>query len=313
MPHRATRVLTLLLATAGACLAATTAGAQSAPSTGRYLNWPNRPVSTTPADMTAAQTRARDAMTAAADTTAAQPRAWNALIPRRVAPSQAPYRPALQTPVADVAVSRGLTPASAWLGPRVTPAYAPGSPDPIGDATRMAAADLPPPPPPPVERPAPAPAPIERAAADSMAPRRDAPVFNLQRPAQAPPPQQAQPVAADQVAADPAPSDPMAPRRDARIFQMQQGQTEGREQAALTAANQPVSAGEASVQSGQSGARYYSVHRDAGHRPDPTALPDPVYFDSVTLDLAEPPADETPVRDAQGRRRVVPNADPSLP
>ena len=106
----------------------------------------------------------------------------------------------------------------------------------------------------------------------------------------------------------------MAPRRDAPIFQMQQAQPQGQQQAALPAPTQAAPNGQASVQSGQSGARYYSVHRDAGHRPDPTALPEPVYFDSVTLDLAEPPATEVQPRDAQGRRRApVANEDPSLP
>lgn len=292
MPHRAPRILTLLLATAGACLLGTTANAQSAPATGRYLTWANRPVSTTPADVTTAQTRAR-----------------NAMIPRRVAPSQAPYRATMQPPATNVAVSRGLTPASAWIGPRVTPAYAPGAPDPVGDTIGMASAPAYSPPPSPVERAAPAP--VERVAADPMAPRRDAPVFNLQRPQSAP---AQQPQHATQPIASADPSDPMAPRRDARIFQMQQDQPQGQEQAALPAPTQTAPSGTASVQSGQSGARYYSVHRDAGHRPDPTALPEPVYFDSVTLDLAEPPTEEeTPVRDAQGRRRVVPNADPSLP
>lgn len=280
MPHRAPRILTLLLATAGACVLGTTANAQSAV---RYLTWANRPASTTPADVAAAQARAQS------------------MIPRRVAPSQGFSRPTMQAPTTNVAVSRGLTPASAWIGPRVTPAYAPGAPDPVGDVTAMVAAPayVPPPPPPPVER----------AAVDPMAPRRDAPVYNLQRPALAPASNQApvqQPAATD-------PADPMAPRRDARIFQMQQPSSQGQEQAALPAPAQSAPSSEASVQSGQSGARYYSVHRDAGHRPDPTALPEPVYFDSVTLDLAQPPADEAPVRDAQGRRRVVPNEDPSLP
>lgn len=287
MPNRAPRILTLLLATAGACVAASGAHAQSAPSTGRYLSWANRPVSTTPADVVEAGTRAR-----------------NAMIPRRVASSQAPYRPMMQPTSTPLPASRGLTPASAWLGPRVAPAYAPGSPDPLAYAMTANAAPA---------QPQPQPAPVERTAVDPMAPRRDAPVFNLQRPAQsahAPSPQPAPPPAAEA-------SDPMAPRRDARIFQMQQGQ--GQEQAALPqptqmASSQAAPIGQASVQSGQSGARYYSVHRDAGRRPDPTVLPEPVYFDSVTLDLAEPPESETPVRDGQGRRRVpVANDDPSLP
>ena len=296
MPHRTPRILTLLLATAGTCLAASGAEAQSspapAPAPGRYLNWANRPANTTPANVVAEQTRAR-----------------NAMIPRRVAPSQAPYRPMMQPTSTPLPASRGLTPASAWLGPRVAPAFAPGSPDPISYATaEMASAPIySPPPPAPVEHAARAP--VERVAADPMAPRRDAPVFNLPRqtPAvQAPMPQEAPQPLADT-------SDPMAPRRDARIFQMQQGQPPAQEQASLPAPAQATPSGQSSVQSGQSGARYYSVHRDAGHRPDPTALPEPVYFDSVTLDLAEPPENEPQTRDAQGRRRVVPNADPSLP
>lgn len=291
MPHRAPRILTLVLATAGACLATSGAEAQSAsppaPLTGRYLTWANRPAGTTPADVAAVEARARTAM-----------------IPRRVAPSQAPYRPMLQPTTTPVPASRGLTPASAWLGPRVVPAYAPGSPDPLAYATTEMAVPVP-------AHSAPS-TPVERSAVDPMAPRRDAPVFSLQRQAAAP----TAPAPASQPAAQPAaadPNDPMAPRRDARIFQMQQGPTEGQEQAALPAPTQPGPSGEASVQAGQSGARYYSVHRDAGHRPDPTALPEPVYFDSVTLDLAEPPENEPQTRDAQGRRRIVPNNDPSLP
>lgn len=296
MSHRASRILTLFLATASLCLVGTTANAQTA---GRYLTWANRPANTTPADVAAAQTRARD------------------MIPRRVAPSQGFNRPVMQAPTTNVAVSRGLTPASAWIGPRVTPAYAPGSPDPVGDATAVISM-----PAYPTPSPAPPPTPVERAAVDPMAPRRDAPVYNLPRPVQTAPVQPA-PVQQTQTAQQaPAPqsttqaeADPMAPRRDARIFQVQQGQAQGQQQAALPAPAAPQAApsAQSSVQAGQPGARYYSVHRDAGHRPDPTALPEPVYFDSVTVDLAEPPATEVPVRDAQNRRRVVANADPSLP
>ena len=271
MPYRAPRILPLVLVMAGTCLAATAADAQSTPAAGRYLTWANRPVGTTPADMNAAQTRAR-----------------NAMIPRRVAPSQSPYPPQMVAPVSNVAVSRGLTPASAWIGPRVTPAYAPGAPDPVGDLTAMTA---------PVERAATQPQPITRAAADPMAPRRDAPVMDMPHPPRepiaqltAPQPPVQQPIA---------PADAMAPRQDARIFQVQQDRPQGMAQA--------------SAQSGSSGARYYSVHRDAGHRPDPTPLPEPVYFDSVTLDHAAVPEEELPIRDPQGRRRVVPNEDPNLP
>lgn len=356
MPPRAPRLLTLLLATAGVCLTATAAGAQSAPSTTRHLTWANRPAGTTPANVIAEQARvAEEARVEEARVEAQQARVRNPIIPRRIAPSQAPYRPMMQPASAPQPVSRGLTPASAWLGPRVAPAFAPGSPEPLA-YTEMASASpapapvmtaapartvpapvrtapppapapvyAPPPPPVPTSAPAPTPIPVEPVAADPMAPRRDAPVFNLRRstpstvqapeapvaaPAEAPT-SQPQPVAAADTI-----DDPMAPRRDAPIFQMQAAQPQGQAQAALTAPTQPAPA---AVQGAQSGARYYSVHRDAGRRPDPTTLPAPVYFDSVTLDLAEPPAQaqaqqEQPVRDAQGRRRaIVPNEDPSLP
>ncbi len=278
----------LLLTAAGACLVATGAQAQAsqgqssqpAPTPARYLTWANRPANTTPADVAAAQARVRDSM-----------------IPRRVAPSQSPYRPMVQPTAMSRPDPRGLTPAAAWLGPPVAPTYAPGSPDPIAYATTdMAAPSATPayaPPSAPAERVAPQPQPVARAAVDPMAPRPDAPIFNVPRPAPAP----AQPAAADTTD----PTDPMAPRRDARIFQMQQNP----DQAAPSAP--------APAQTGQSGVRYYSVHRDAGQRPDPTTLPEPVFFDSVAIDLAEPPTHEPPIRDAQGRRRVAAAADPSVP
>src|SRR5690606_13759412 len=104
---------------------------------------------------------------------------------------------------------RGLTPASAWLGPRVAPAFAPGAPAPVPyAASEMIAAPVSNPAPATYAQPAPAPEPIERAAADPMAPRRDAAIFSLQRPAS--PAQQARPQAEGET-----PADPMAPRRDA--------------------------------------------------------------------------------------------------
>lgn len=133
-----------------------------------------------------------------------------------------------------------------------------------------------------------------------MAPRRNAAIFNLHRPTS--PPAQAAPAATvdSQQAAS---ADPMAPRRDARIFQLQPqpAQPSQVEQAPV-----PQQA-----QDGQPRSRYYSVHRDAGRQPDRPVLPEPVFFDSVTVDLAEPPATEPLVRDAQGRRRSVANLDPN--
>ena len=293
----------MLLLAAGACLVATsvqaqTPQAQPAPAAGRYLTWANRPATTTPGEVIAAQ----------AEAAAAQARVRESMIPRRVAPSLSPYRPMLQPTAATRSDTRGLTPASAWLGQPVAPTYAPNSPDPIAYAAMAAPAPAPAPvpsdaaPPIPAERVAPQPQPVAPVA-DPMAPRADAPVFSYQRTAASA--SVTEPAFAPPATTDAA--DPMAPRRDARIFQMQQDAPPGSEQAAQSA---PAPA---SVQSGQSGARFYSVHRDTGQRPDPTALPEPVYFDSVAMDLAEPPTHEVPVRDAQGRRRVVANPDPSLP
>lgn len=306
MSHRNARLLTLIMATAGLGLTATGAEAQS----GRYMTWANRPVSTAPATVGAAL--ARPDATIAAEA----PRQRNDLIPRRVAPSQGPARPTLQTADATLPTSRGLTPASAWLGPRVAPAYAPGTPDPVPYAAShavAAAVSVPVPPPVPAPAPAPAPAvyappvaapapppPVERAA-DPMAPRRDAAIFSLQRPAPSPA-QQPTPEVEDAAAAD-----PMAPRSDARIFQLQPQPAAVQQQTAEAAPTQPQQA-----QPGQSRSRYYSVHRDAGRQPDRPVLPDPVFFDSVSVDLAEPPVSDPLVRDAQGRRRVA-NVDPNQP
>jgi hypothetical protein len=291
LSHRNARLLTLLMAASGICLTATGAEAQS----GRYMTWANRPVSTSPATLGAALTKPAEVVV---DAPAGPPRSRNDLIPRRVAPSQGPARPTMRTADATLAPSRGLTPASAWLGPRVAPAFASGTPAPVPyAASEMIPAPLAAsiPAPSTYAQPAPIPEPVERAAPDPMAPRRDAAIFSLQRQA---PPAQHEPAQLDEHAAD-----PMAPRRDARIFQLQP-QSAPPQQTAEAAPPQ-------GAQTEQSRSRYYSVHRDAGRQPDPAVLPEPVYFDSVTVDLAEPPASEPLVRDAQGRRRVVANVDPS--
>ncbi len=301
MSHRHARLLTLLMATAGVCLTAPVAEAQS----GRYMTWANRPVSTAPAMVGAALSQPA---AASVDLPADPPRNRNDLIPRRVVPSQGPARPMMQTAAATLPASRGLTPASAWLGPRLAPAFAPDTPSPVAyAASEMVAAPTASPPPPPLP---PSAAPIAAFAAaapptaDPMAPRRDAAIFNLHRPTSAP----AQAAPASTV--DPqqaAVADPMAPRRDARIFQLQP-QAPAAQAPASQAEQAPVPQ---QAQDGQPRSRYYSVHRDAGRQPDRPVLPEPVYFDSVTVDLAEPPATEPLVRDAQGRRRAVANLDPN--
>ncbi len=262
------------LATALACLAlGSVAQAQTqAPPTGsRYLSWANRTTSTTPPRMATA--------------------ARSDILPRRVAPSQGLARPQMQPFNPPLPISEGaLTPASAWIGPRVAPSFAPGNPDPLAYATTELAAA---PPPPPVAQPvygpatapatAPTMAPAMSNTADPMAPRPDAPIFRLRAQGTAPA------TVPTEVAAST--SAPVAPVQQAPVQQA------------------PVQ----TSATGQAPARYYSVHREAGRQPDPAVMPDPVFFDSVALDLAAPPEFEPPRRDAQGRRIPVANADPSLP
>lgn len=113
-------------------------------------------------------------------------------------------------------------------------------------------------------------------------------------PAATPSPPSTEPsaeTAAPQAASSPAPSgvevlaaavsaDPMAPRADAPIHR-------------IAHEPQPTAGGESP--------RYYSVHRAAGHTPDPVAIPDPVYLDRAPVDLAEPAGPPVVMRDARGR------------
>lgn len=157
--------------------------------------------------------------------------------------------------------------------------------------------DAPPPPPeaPPAPNEAPQPAPeaAPSAPVDPMAPRRDAPIFRLQRPsaataAPAPAPTQPESAPASQKRAEAAP-----PRT------------------LLVAANTNDRPDR------DQGARYYSVHRQNGRTPDPLALPDPTYIDALAVTMAETPASQdlaapdpgpTLIRDGKGRTRVAPAA-----
>jgi hypothetical protein len=123
-----------------------------------------------------------------------------------------------------------------------------------------------------------------------MAPRRDAPIFHMQ---QTPPPApaQAQP-AAPQGQAEAAP----AAREPRRV--------------AMVTANP-------NDRPAEQGARYYSVHRQAGREPDALTLPQPTYVDALAIttpvtiasqDLAQPDQAPTLIRDAQGRVRAQPAA-----
>ncbi|AYG95188.1 hypothetical protein D8I30_08340 [Brevundimonas naejangsanensis] len=184
---------------------------------------------------------------------------------------------------------RQLTPARSWGAPPSIPTPPPSAdlltpaPDLSPASSRAAVAFQPPAPS--------APAPVEPAA-DPMAPRRDALIFQLQGRAPAPP---ASPPAEHETAA--------AAERPAP------------HPAPVEAAPQGAPA------YGAGGARYYSVHRQAGRRPDATPIPAPAYLDALPVeldqppaspDLAEPPAAPTLIRDAAGRLKAAPPADDPL-
>lgn len=165
------------------------------------------------------------------------------------------------------------------------------------------------------------------------APQPIAPQPAPQPQVQADPPAAA--VAAAVAAASPTPFDPMAPRRDAPIFRMRQNpaapmqtlaqtpeptapnvsaqvQDQNPAQAAADAA--PAAYAANPMPQGRDGARYYSVHRAAGHRPDPTPMPVSVYLENVPMDLAAPPEDPPVQRLINGRvQTIAANQDPSLP
>ena len=149
-------------------------------------------------------------------------------------------------------------------------------------------------------RPAPAPVaptytepqPIPSEVADPMAPRRDAPIFRLQRPA---------PVAPAPIPGPSAEAAPSTPQGDAAPAP--------RQLAAVTANPSDHPEMQAS--------RRYSVHRQNGQQPDAVAIPQPTYVDAlaVTLtdmpagrDLAEPAPGPNLYRDNQGRVRAAPAA-----
>ncbi|WP_406852030.1 hypothetical protein WEU32_11865 [Brevundimonas sp. BH3] len=169
------------------------------------------------------------------------------------------------------------------------------------------------------------PEPAIQAPVDPNAPRRDALIFQLGgsapvAPASLPDTSVA-PVQAPATDNVPAEHDPYAPRRDAPIFRLQNPATAPASdgtapaQPSADATNPPVPAASAG------GARYYSVHRQAGRQPDPPQRPEPVYLDALPIDLttpvssddlAAPPEAPQLVRDAKGRVRTVADPDDLL-
>ena len=130
-------------------------------------------------------------------------------------------------------------------------------------------------------------APAQGGPADPLAPRRDAPIFRLQRGTPAPGP----------AAEPPAP----APRAEAAA-------------PTLRRVAEVTNTGERPP---QQGARYYSVHRQNGRQPDVLEMPEPTYVDALAItmtatpasqDLAQPDQGPTLIRDNQGRMRPAPAA-----
>lgn len=259
------RTLALTTVLLAACALPEAAAAQQSNGAGlRYLSWPGKAAVAAPrANPTPAPA------VAVAETPAPTPIRASAPIPlARLEPAPVP------TPS-----SRGLTPASAWLG----------SPHPAASAPTPEAAPAPQPyfpePAAPVPAPVPAPPPAQVAEA---APQ---PAALAPAPATAPQPLETAAV------------DPMAPRRDAPIFRLQR----------------PDGSVAAPPQSGAaSSARYYSVHRQAGHEPDAIARPAAVYLDALPVqlaqtptstDLAQPDGPPTLLRGADGKVRALPQTE----
>lgn len=198
----------------------------------------------------------------------------------------------------------GLTPASAFAEPRteVAQTWSPPSapaPAPVVETAPVRTAPAPerrhaPQPQPQPER-RPEPQPVLEAQPQAQGRMVSPSPYAAPTPTPQPEPQPAPVSATD---------DPMAPRRDAPIFRIQGAQS--------GAAPAPQAAAPA-----QQGARYYSVHRQAGHAPDPTALPAPVWLDRMPVeldstpqseDLAAPPETPQMVRGSDGRLRPVQSA-----
>lgn len=243
-----------------------------------------------------------------------------------------PYFP--PAPAPDAAPwSRTRTPAPTPVPKSAPPASAPSGY--FAETAEMADAA---PPPPPVAPTAPAPRPVMRPAPRPIPAPALVPVpIPVPVPAVEPAPVEAPPEAPMETPmeapVDAPAADPMAPRRDAPIFRLQRpstqpapapaqaAQPQAQPQTQTPADAQPMPTADAP--SAQGGARYYSVHRQAGRQPDATPLPAPIYLDALPVDLtsmpastdlAEPPPAPNLIRNANGRIQALPaSEDPILP
>lgn len=293
--RRAHRLTSGLLAAALACIGSlsleTAASAQTAGQARglRYLSWNNR----------AGPTGADTVVEASGAATRHDLRRPNTVIPHGGFATAVPAARA-EAPAARSSARPSLTPANAWMRPPVeaprlqpAPVAAPTAPPPVAVSPARTGPDYLPDQggrsqPVPTLTIAPEPAAPMTAPVDPMAPRHDAPIFRMQRDAAVP------------QTTTPAPAPVASPAQDAP------GQAARAVPIAGTAERPP-----------QQGARYYSVHRQIGRRPDALAMPEPGYVDGLAVgeietlasqDLAAPEPGPTLVRDTNGRVRAQPAA-----
>jgi hypothetical protein len=273
----------------------------------RRLDWAGRPETSGPAGLRRPAPVIPHAGAAPTEVALRPARAW------RPTPDRIDGRP-------------GLTPADAFFRPGET--VAAPAPQPFRAAEPVAVSPPAPSPPVPERRPQPQPqpqpqaerrtAPVAAATLPAEAPRTTARLVQPSPVAVRPAPPAPQPVAQPEAAQVEA--DPMAPRRDAPIFRIQGARPpQGEPQVQPAAVPAPEAAPGQGQAQGQAqpygqGARYYSVHRQAGRQPDRTPMPEQVWLDRMPIemdrtpeseDLAAPPETPQMMRDAQGRMRPV--------
>lgn len=284
------RALAVSIVLTAVNLAAGAAVAQQAPTNAsglRYLSWPGKPQVSARATPTPAVIQAE----APAPTVTAANRTLPGAIPlARLSPAPS-VAPSVTTPR-----SNGLTPASAWMPQRAPIQAEPARTAPVEaapaetapvQATRVAPSpyvretqpSAPQPQPAPQMQaaqaePEPAPQPTQAAVADPMAPRRDAPIYRLQRP-QAGAPLDAAAVAASGQAAP----TPTADDNSARYYSVH---------------------------------RQAGRHPDAIPAPQQTyldAMPVQMAQTPQSSDLAQPDGPPALIRNANGSLRAVPQTE----
>lgn len=284
------RALAVTIVLTAVNLAAGAAVAQQAPTNAsglRYLSWPGKTAVAARATPTPAVIQAE----APAPTVTAANRTLPGAIPlARLSPAPS-VAPSVTTPR-----SNGLTPASAWMPQRAPMQAEPARTAPVEaapaentpvQATRVAPSPYVPEPQPSAPQPQPepqmqaaqaepqpAPQPAQAAVADPMAPRRDAPIYRLQRP-QAGAPLDAAAVAAS---GQPAPT-PTADDNSARYYSVH---------------------------------RQAGRHPDAIPAPQQTyldAMPVQMAQTPQSSDLAQPDGPPALIRNANGSLRAVPQTE----